>query len=108
MPTGGGAYGGARTASGPANGGRPGAPLTGPRITSMKLNAHTSIARVVETLRSFRTGISSFVRARMLARQRRIEQEKEFYRKLEAYCRANNLSPICEDDWKTAAYAKDR
>ena len=38
------------------------------------------------------------------ARKHRAEQEREFYRTLGTYCRANNLSPICEDDWKTAAY----
>ena len=39
----------------------------------------------------------------MEARRRRIKQDNEFYRSLRAYCRANNLSPVCEDDWKTAA-----
>jgi hypothetical protein len=41
------------------------------------------------------------------ARKRRAEQDREFYRNLNAYCRANNLSSVCEDDWKTAAYAKN-
>ena len=40
------------------------------------------------------------------ARKHRIEREREFYRNLNAYCRANNLSPTCEDDWKVAAYGK--
>jgi hypothetical protein len=37
-------------------------------------------------------------------RRQRLEHEREFYRNLRAYCRANNLSPICENDWKTAAF----
>jgi hypothetical protein len=41
------------------------------------------------------------------ARKRRLEQERAFYRNLNAYCRANNLSTICEDDWKTAAHDKN-
>ena len=41
------------------------------------------------------------------ASRRRTEQERAFYRNLAAYCRANSLSPVCEDDWKTAAYIKN-
>jgi len=37
------------------------------------------------------------------ARKRRIEQDDQFYRELRAYCRANNLSPVFEDDWRTWA-----
>jgi len=51
---------------------------------------------------------TSFIRARIWARRRRIEQEREFYRKLAAHCRANDLSPICNDDWKSACYMRDR
>jgi hypothetical protein len=40
------------------------------------------------------------------ARKRRIEQDDQFYRELRAYCRANNLSPVFEDDWRT--WADDR
>jgi hypothetical protein len=40
------------------------------------------------------------------ARKHRIEREREFYRSLNVYCRANDLSPSCEDDWKIAAYDK--
>jgi len=42
------------------------------------------------------------------ARKRSIARDQGFYRKLNAYCRAHNRSPICEDDWKTAAYSQDR
>ncbi len=34
------------------------------------------------------------------ARRRRAAHEREFSRAFEDYCRANNLSPICVDDWK--------
>ena len=62
-------------------------------------------------MKSFTTrkpALASFVRERIEARRRAIARDKEFYRKLNAYCRANNLSAICEDDWKTAAYSQDR
>lgn len=52
--------------------------------------------------------VASRIRARIQARRRRIEQEKEFYLKLAAYCRSNNLPAICAEDWKSAAYTKDR
>ena len=47
--------------------------------------------------------IAGGVRRYIESRRRRIEQDDEFYRGLRAYCRANNLSPVCEDDWKTVA-----
>jgi hypothetical protein len=50
------------------------------------------------------TRFSHWLRRFLQARKRRIEQEREFYRSLGAYCRAKNLSPVCEDDWKSAAY----
>jgi hypothetical protein len=53
------------------------------------------------------TRLSHWLRRMLQARKHRVEQEREFYRKLGAYCRANNLSPICEDDWKSAAYMKN-
>lgn len=37
------------------------------------------------------------------ARRRRIEHDGQFYRNLRAYCRANNISAICEDDRRTWA-----
>ena len=40
----------------------------------------------------------------LIAHRRKTERERDFYRNLAAYCRANNLSPVCEDDWKTVAY----
>jgi len=49
--------------------------------------------------------LMNFLKALIESRNCRIEQERRFYQSLDAYCRANNLSPICEDDWKTAAYA---
>lgn len=59
-------------------------------------------------LRSCCTALTSFIRKRLKARRRRIERDKEFYRKLNAYCRANNVPAVCSEDWKTAAYSKDR
>jgi hypothetical protein len=35
------------------------------------------------------------------ARTRRREESDRFYRNLANYCLAHNVSPICDDDWKT-------
>jgi thiamine monophosphate synthase len=67
------------------------------------------MSRIVENyLKSGVSALASLIHQRIEARKRAIEQEREFYRKLNAYCRDNNLSAICEDDWRTAAYAQDR
>jgi hypothetical protein len=59
------------------------------------------------TLTKSKTLLAGWARRLLEARTRRMEREREFYRSLNAYCRANNLSPICEDDWKVAAYDKN-
>jgi hypothetical protein len=74
----------------------------------MKFDVNTAVAALVKNFTTCRLALASFVRERIAARKRAIERDKEFYRKLGAYCRANNLSSICEDDWKTAAYSQDR
>jgi hypothetical protein len=48
--------------------------------------------------------LASCVHSLIEARRRRIEEDKKFYRELRAYCRANNISPVCEDDWRTVAH----
>jgi hypothetical protein len=67
----------------------------------MSVEAETVVHRFTKIKATF----ACYVRARIEARRRRIERdrelEREFYRKLEAYCVANNLSPVCEDDWRT-------
>jgi hypothetical protein len=60
-----------------------------PRIVKMAGNSKALLARYVQSL----------IEARRLRR----EHERDFHRNLKAYCRVNNLSPICGDDWKTAA-----
>jgi hypothetical protein len=74
----------------------------------MYRNPDSSIARLAATLRSYRIALATLIHARLQARRRRIEQEKEFYRRLQAYCRANNLPAVCGEDWKSAAYSQDR
>jgi hypothetical protein len=58
------------------------------------------------TLTTSKAMLAGWLRRLMEARKQRIEREREFYCNLNAYSRANNLSPICEDDWKVAAYDK--
>ena len=72
----------------------------------MGLDAETVVARLANTFAKNKALLAHYVRGIVEARRQRLEHEKEFYRNLKAYCRANNLSPICGDDWKTAAYAK--
>jgi hypothetical protein len=50
--------------------------------------------------------LTSYVFRLAEARKRRIAHDQEFYRNLKAYCRVNNISPVCEDDWKTWAADK--
>jgi hypothetical protein len=52
--------------------------------------------------------LESFVRHLVLQRKRRLARERRFYRHLNAYCRANDLSPILADDWKTLYYDAKR
>jgi hypothetical protein len=74
----------------------------------MKFDVATTLATLVKNFTTHKSALASLIRERIEARKRSIEQEKAFYRKLGAYCRANNLSAICEDDWRTAAYSQDR
>jgi len=62
------------------------------------------MAAVLVTLTKGKTLFSDWLARLLQGRKRKNEQEREFYRRLGAYCRANNLSPLCEDDWKSAAY----
>jgi hypothetical protein len=34
-------------------------------------------------------------------------QEREFYRTFEGYCRANNVSPICVEGWKSRGWRQN-
>ena len=51
--------------------------------------------------------LAGWLRRLLDAHRRKTEQERDFYRSLAACCRANNVSPLCEDDWKTAAYIRN-
>jgi hypothetical protein len=70
----------------------------------MSFDARTKVAHLVKTVANGPGLLTYYVRSLKEARARRIEQERVFYRNLSAYCRANNLTPICHDDWKIAAY----
>jgi hypothetical protein len=39
-------------------------------------------------------------------RKRRRAQDEQFYRDLRAFSLANNLPPVCEDDWRVGAESK--
>jgi hypothetical protein len=74
----------------------------------MDRNLDSSPAHAATAPRTWRTALATFIRTRLRARRHRIEQEKEFYRRLGSHCRANNLPAVCSDDWKTAAYSDER
>src|SRR5262245_52126726 len=71
----------------------------------MRLNNNAIATHFVSMFARSRVLLVHFVHALIEARTRSIEGERRFYQSLDAYCRANNLSSVCEDDWKTAAYA---
>lgn len=66
----------------------------------MALNAEI-VAHSVKAFTKITARFAGSLRRRIAARRRRIEHDAEFYRTLNAYCRANNLPPVCEDDWRT-------
>jgi hypothetical protein len=72
------------------------------------MNSNRTAWSAREVLSSCRTAFTLFIRKCLAARRRRIAQDEEFYRKLNAYCRSNNVPVVCSEDWKTAAYSKDR
>jgi hypothetical protein len=67
----------------------------------MALDTETMATRLADASAKSKALLASYIRRLVEARRRRIEQDREFYQKLKAYCRANNLSSVCEDDWKT-------
>jgi hypothetical protein len=72
------------------------------RLTSM--GAHgTMIVRVVRLVARGGALFARWADRVGEARRRRVEHDRQFYRNLNAYCRANNISPVCEDDWRTWA-----
>ena len=71
----------------------------------MRPQFETIVTGLADMLRTSKLQLASYIHGRIDARRRRIAHERDFYRKLTACCRANNLSYVCEDDWKTAAYA---
>jgi hypothetical protein len=73
----------------------------------MSLATNKMVVRVASTIANSKTRFGRSVRDLIEARRRRIEHERKFYRELRAYCRTNNLSPICEDDWRLAAADRD-
>jgi hypothetical protein len=61
------------------------------------------LSRIMHALVKGKTLLANHLRRIGDARRRRIEHDREFYRKLKAYCRASNISAVCEDDWRTWA-----
>jgi hypothetical protein len=66
------------------------------------------IGHVAAIVRTIVLSLESFVLHLVLQRRRRLARERRFYRHLNAYCRANDLSPILADDWKTLYSDRER
>jgi uncharacterized protein YgiB involved in biofilm formation len=80
------------------------APLAPDGATLMGFDAEAMVARLANTFAKNKAVLAHYVSGLVEARRQRLEHDRKFYRNLNAYCRANNLSPICADDWKTAAH----
>jgi hypothetical protein len=78
------------------------------RTTSAPLTpARSKAMHFMDTLARSKTLLAGWLRGLLDAHRRKVEHEKDFYRSLATYCRTNNVSPVCEDDWKTAAYIRN-
>jgi hypothetical protein len=75
---------------------------------SRRQKGKTTVTPFMIALIRSKAPLAGWLRRLLAARKRKIAREREFYRNLNAYCRANNLSPVCEDDWKVAAHLQDR
>jgi hypothetical protein len=73
----------------------------------MRLEPRTAVAKFVTAVARSKTTLAAIVRNNIEARERRIEHDEKFYRELGAYCRANNLPPVCEDDWRLGSARQD-
>jgi hypothetical protein len=69
----------------------------------MGLAANRTVVQVTNTFADCMALLARCVRGLIEMRRRRVAHDEQFYRELRVYCRANNVSPICEDDWRTAA-----
>jgi hypothetical protein len=67
----------------------------------MRFDVKITAARIINMVSNGTATIAGCIQNIIEARRRKAEQEREFYRKLKAYCHANNLSPVSADDWKT-------
>jgi hypothetical protein len=66
----------------------------------MDLGVSIVAAKITQAARKGRALLARHFARLGEVRLRRDAHEREFYREFEGYCRANNLSPICVEDWK--------
>jgi hypothetical protein len=66
----------------------------------MDLGAGVVAAKITQAVGKGRALLARHFARLGEARLRRNAHEHEFHRGFEGYCRANNLSPICVEDWK--------
>ena len=67
----------------------------------MRTDSHSIVARLTNVAARGKARLADSIRRLVEARRRRIAHEREFYRNLDAYCRAHDVPCVCEDDWKT-------
>jgi hypothetical protein len=68
------------------------------------VRSKASLSAFASIVEGVRTRLAAWIRRHVAKRKRRIEYEREFYRRFNAYCREHDLAPLCEDDWKSYRY----
>ncbi len=62
------------------------------------------VKRAASTIGRIRTHLAVWLSRLIAARKRRLEHERELYRKLNEYRRTHDLPLVDPDDWKTWIY----
>jgi hypothetical protein len=69
--------------------------------SQMRSDEGTLANRALSALTATKASIEDGLRNLAEARKAHRKHDEKFYRDLNAFCRANNVSHVCEDDWKT-------
>ncbi len=68
----------------------------------MSFDLKTLVARFANTFTKSKSLLARSISELIEARRRSVEHEREFYRDLNAYCRAHKMPAVCTDDWMTS------
>jgi hypothetical protein len=73
----------------------------------MDLDARTFVARLAHAARKGAAMLARPFARVSEARRREAAPEQGFSHMFAGYCRANNLSPVCAEDWKPRGWRKN-